>query len=177
MVIGKSDVLLVIDMQNVYLPQNQWECEGITGAISYIGEVLEKFPEDQVIFTRFMAPEHPQGTWKEYNRVNGEINRSEELNAPVQELQKYMTSENTFYKSTYSCISNAQLLEKLMKYDTVYITGVVAECCVLATVFELIDMGKKIVFLRNGIAGESIEKARAVEYILEGLSPMHVMFV
>ncbi|MDO5540856.1 MAG: hypothetical protein Q4F83_12445 [Eubacteriales bacterium] len=47
----------------------------------------------------------------------------------------------------------------------------------LATAFELIDMGKKIVFLRNAIAGESIEKARAVEYILEGLSPMHVLFV
>ena len=55
-------------------------------------------------------------------------------------------------------------------------TGVVAECCVLSTVLDLVDMGKKVVYLQEGIAGESRKKEEEVVSVLKGMSPVHILF-
>ena len=54
------------------------------------------------------------------------------------------------------------------------ITGVVAECCVLSTVFALIDAGIYVVYLTDGVSGLDREKEAATELILSGLDPLHV---
>ena len=53
-------------------------------------------------------------------------------------------------------------------------SGVVAECCVLSTVFALIDMGKYVIYLKDGVAGLDIETEKAVEKVLSGLEPLHL---
>ena len=68
------------------------------------------------------------------------------------------------------------MLEKLDKFDTIYITGVISECCVLSTIFSLIDMGKKIIYCNNGIAGKNEQKEKAVIDVLEELLPLHIEF-
>ena len=73
MKIGKKDLLLVIDMQNVYLPEEDWACPRITTCIPYIQSLLSVFPQEQVIFTRFLAPKEPIGIWKKYNELNKEL--------------------------------------------------------------------------------------------------------
>ena len=73
-------------------------------------------------------------------------------------------------------MSNKNLLEELKKFDTIYVTGLVAECCILSTVFGLIDMGKKVVYCINGIAGQNEEKEKAAIEVLEALSPIHIIF-
>lgn len=75
----------------------------------------------------------------------------------------------------WACIKMDKVI-KLEQFDTIYITGVIAECCVLSTIFSLIDIGKKIIYCKDGIAGQSEEKEKAVIKILEDLSPLHVVF-
>lgn len=174
--INAKDFLLVIDMQNAYLPENPWGCKKLREAIQYILQAIEKFKENQVGFTKFIPPKHPVGTWKDYNKVNKNINRNTWMNEYVEELKPYLREDNTYTKSVYSCCHNDKLYEKLMQYDRIFVAGVVAECCVLSTVLDLVDMGKKVVYLTKGIAGESVEKEAEVICVLQGMSPLHILF-
>lgn len=61
-------------------------------------------------------------------------------------------------------------------YERVFVAGVVAECCVLSSVMDLIDQGKKVMYLTGGIAGVSREKEEMVIKLLEGMSPLHINF-
>ena len=75
-----NDLLLVIDMQNVYLPDQPWACETVAHTKANILKLLEKNPENQTIFTRYIAAEHPVGTWKTYNELNRKINEDPWMN-------------------------------------------------------------------------------------------------
>lgn len=171
-----NSALLVIDMQNVYLPGNEWACIRMPETIKYIEEKIKDFPKSQVFFSQHKASENPKGQWKIYNEKYAKINSSEYLNDYVPELKKYITDDNIFVKTGFSCLSNDNLLVALDKFDTIYVTGVVAECCVLSTIFDLIDIGKKIIYCTNGIASQSEERKKAVIEILNGVSPLRVIF-
>ena len=127
--------LLVIDLQNAYLPGNDWACNRILSVIKNIEDKIKNFPKNQIFFTRFIANSNPYGVWKEYNQKYSEINSNEYLNDYVKEIKKYITKDNSFDKSIYSSLGNKQLFEKLKDFDTIYVTGVVAECCVLSTIY------------------------------------------
>lgn len=171
-----NSALLVIDMQNVYLPENEWSCIKMDTIIKYIEEKIKEFPKSQVFFTQHRAFENPKGEWKIYNEKYSDINSNEYLNDYIPKLKKYLTDDNLFIKSGFSALSSKKLLETLAKFNTIYITGVIAECCVLSTIFSLIDMGKKIIYCNNGIAGQNEQKEKAVIEVLEELSPLHVVF-
>lgn len=174
--INRQDFLLVIDMQNAYLPGNPWGCCRMKEAIQFTLHAIEKFPKDQVAFTRFIPPKNPEGTWKEYNQTNKNINRDTRMNEFVEELKPYICEDNMYSKSVYSCCKNKDLHRTLRQYERIFVTGVVAECCVLSTVLDLVDMGKKVIYLQKGIAGESVEKEEEVVSVLKGMSPVHILF-
>ena len=174
--IGERDFLLVVDMQNAYLPGNPWGCSKMKDAIQYTLQMIDKFPKTQAAFARFLPPDDPQGTWKEYNQTNKNINRNAWMNEFVEELKPYIRRDNTYSKSVYSCCENEELYQKLRQYERIFVTGVVAECCVLSTVLDLVDMGKKVVYLQEGIAGESRKKEEEVVSVLKGMSPVHILF-
>ena len=168
--------LLVIDLQNAYLPGNKWACKKIVSAIKNTEDIIKKFSDNQVFFTKFIATNEPEGVWKDYNEEYADINANEYLNEYVEEIKKYITKDNSFIKSKYSCMSNIELKRKINEFDVIYITGVVADCCVLSTVYELIDMGKKVVFCKDAIAGQNEIKENAVIEVLKGMSPLHIIF-
>lgn len=173
---NENSALLIIDMQNVYLPGNEWECNRMEDTIKYIEDKIKKFSKERIFFSQHIAFENPKGTWKEYNEKYDKINSSKYINDFIDNFKKYITNENVFIKSGFSALSNDILFEKLDKFDTIYVTGVVAECCVLSTIFGLIDMGKKVIYCSAGIAGQNEEKENAVHEVLKELSPLHVMF-
>ncbi len=171
-----NSALLIIDMQNVYLPENEWACDKTRNAIKYIEDKIKDFPENHIFFIKHIASKNPKGVWEDYNNKYAEINSNEYLCDYVPELKKYITNDNLFIKSEFSALSNKNLLNVLSNFDTIYITGVVAECCILSTIFDLIDMGKKIVYCSGGIAGKNEHKENSVKDVLEELSPLHVIF-
>ena len=77
---NSADLLLVIDMQNVYTKGQEWACEDVEAASASILRLLNSRMPEQVIFTRYLAAEHPEGVWKEYNEMNAAVNTDAWLN-------------------------------------------------------------------------------------------------
>ena len=53
-----QDLLLVIDMQNVYTKGQEWACEEVEKASDSILRLLNSRALSQVIFTQYLATKH-----------------------------------------------------------------------------------------------------------------------
>ena len=148
-----NDLLLVIDMQNVYLPDQPWACETAARTKENILKLLENHPKDQTIFTRYIAAEHPVGTWKTYNELNRKINENPWMNELMDGIKEAAESYPVYDKSTYSSFQVPTIRKAAQKADRVILTGVVSECCVLSTFFEGIDLGCKLIWPESGPGG------------------------
>ena len=90
-----NDLLLVIDMQNVYLPDQPWACETVAHTKANILKLLEKHPKNQTIFTRYIAAKHPVGTWKTYNELNRKINEDPWMNELMDGIKEAKRTSST----------------------------------------------------------------------------------
>lgn len=168
-----GDLLVVVDMQNVYLEDQEWACTQTTQAAENIKLLIDDEVCDNNVFTVYYAPEDPVGTWVTYNEWYADINEDEWLNAVVDLLIEYTEIYPTYSKSTYSSFGNADFAELCNYADRIILTGVMAECCVLATAFDAIDAGLEIVYLTDAVAGCSDEYEQETEDIMAFYSPLH----
>ena len=133
-----------------------------------------------VLLTRYIAAadEEAQGVWADYNRENRAINENPVMNEFIPAIARYVEEFPYIDKCTYSCFSNEYVRvaadRSMVHGGRVILTGVVAECCVLSTFFEGTDAGYRFVYLTDACAGVDADSERAVQTILQGLSPLHV---
>ena len=171
----KDDLLLVIDMQNVYNKGQKWECRNTKGAAENIKKIIEVLPKQNVIFTEYIADtKNARGVWKDYNIKYKDVNNDEYANLMVNELKEIAGEYPVYSKSVYSSLAVPQVLEACKKAKRVIVTGVVAECCVLSTVMALIDQGIYTLYITDAVSGLDEPKEKATELILSGLCPLHV---
>lgn len=178
----EKDLFLVIDMQNVYAEGGEWFCPFINTAAKNIVRVIEETKGgnsnvSEVIFTKFIASDNPVGTWVTYNEENKAVNDSVYANEIIEILKPYINDYAVYEKSEYSSLSIEAIKNIVSKYidnGRVVVSGVVAECCVLATVMGLIDMGAEVIYLTDAVAGIDDVTQNAVLKVLEGLDPLHV---
>ncbi len=168
------DLLIVIDMQNVYLPDRDWACPHVPEAAYNIRRLIDS-GRYQTVFTRFDAPVDPVGIWKTYNTEYREINEDPDQSAIIDSLADVAGQYPMYSKSTYSSMTIPELRELALKADRVILTGVVAECCVLATMIDAIDLGCKVVYVTDAVAGQNEEHEAAVETVAHSFSPMHTL--
>jgi nicotinamidase-related amidase len=174
-----GDLILVTDMQNVYTQGQEWACldtEGISLKIADIAAVAKERGAD-VCLTRFMPPQTPEGTWKEYNKKYAGINANSWLNELVPTVKELTQTFPVYDKSVYSSLSIPQIREAARTATRVVLTGVVAECCVLWTAVDAIDLGCKVIYLTDAVSGFTRQKEEATELIFEGLSPLHILMM
>lgn len=169
----ENDLLLVTDMQRVYLKGEKWECLDTEGAAENIKKLIPVM-HDHVIFTEFRASSHPSGTWVKYNEKYRDVNASKELNRIIPSLEEESHHYPLYTKSTYSSMHIPEVKQAALKADNVVVTGVIAECCVLFTVFDLIDLGCHVIYVTDAVSGLTEEKEKAAVQTLVGLSPLHV---
>lgn len=167
------DLLIVVDMQNVYMRGMPWECIHVPETAANIRALIDSGVLERVIFTQFEAPVCPEGTWRDYNRAYEEINKNAKLNEIMPELLPYTDRYPVYVKSTYSSCSAPELVKAAKAADRVLVTGVVAECCILATVEALIDLGVKVLYIKDAVSGQSEEYEKMVEKLVESFSTMH----
>ncbi len=166
-----NDLILVIDMQNVYEPGGAWACANMERTKRNILRLLSSGKD--AAFTVFDPPSSPAGAWKEYCRVNKEINDDREAGALISDFRRYSDALPLYHKSTYSSLSVPSLLADARKHDRVVVTGVVAECCVLSTVMALIDEGIPFVYIRDAVSGLSDESEAETAAIISYMEPVH----
>lgn len=174
---NKNDLLLIIDMQNIYTQGQEWACLDTEGAACRINKIIASNKCQNTIFTCFLPPENPEGIWKDYNIKYAHINANDWGNEMLPQFKDSLTKFPLYSKSVYSSLVIPEVLEAAKQADRVIITGVVAECCVLSTVLALIDAGIYIVYLTDGVSGFTKQKEEATELILSGLSPLHLIMM
>ena len=170
-------LVLIIDVQNVYRIGQPWACETIDGCIRNMETLLKTVPADDVLFTKYAAPERPEGVWKAYNEKYQAINDDPWMNEIVDELKPYLDGRKVIEKSTYSSYLSKEVQEALSGRTVAVLSGVVAECCVLSTLMSLIDAGIYAVYLTDAVSGLDRKLEAETIDILKGLSPLHVSFM
>ena len=95
-----GDVLVVVDMQNAYLEDQCWACTKTSSCAEQIAKLIDDGICDNVVFTEYLAPENPVGTWVTYNEVNAEVNADAWLNEVVDGLKPYLDTYPLYSKST-----------------------------------------------------------------------------
>ncbi len=168
-----KELLLVVDMQNVYREGAPWACHNVGETVRKIQLLLDSGKSDKVIFTRFDAPSEPQGTWMAYNNEYARINENNYLNEIMPELKPYTKRYPVYSKSAYSSYAIKEVREATAEADRILLTGVVAECCILATLTSLIDAGAKVLYLRDAIAGQTPQWDDAIARIATSFSTIH----
>jgi nicotinamidase-related amidase len=171
---SNNDLLLVIDMQNIYTRGQEWACLDTEGAAQRIKKIICSGKCRDTIFTRFLPPEKPSGVWGDYNRKYAHINANDWGNAMLPEFAEELERYPLYSKSVYSSLAIPEVLAAAKEADRVIVTGVVAECCVLSTVMALIDAGIYTIYLTDAVSGFDVPKEDATKLVLSGLSPLHV---
>jgi nicotinamidase-related amidase len=218
-----ADLILVIDMQKVYLPGNPWGCERMPEVIRKIQDLLHALPQanaslpdftretmdasasaqvlpepeshPQVVFTEFLADPNAVHGWAAYNKVNGTINADPGMNALVDAFAPIVRREQgsdgkkscpdgdirhfpIYAKASYSSLRSPELrhlAENCVNAGgRVVLTGVVAECCVLATFFDAVNLGFPVIWLDDAVAGLNAETEAAARLTVQGLAPVQV---
>ncbi len=171
----KRDLLLVIDMQNVYGQGGAWCCRDAGKRAERIKDLIRECRDSlDVIFTRFLSDDRAEGAWKDYNKENAAINDDAYANEMMAVFAGELKTYPLYTKSVYSSLAIPEVREAAQKADRVIVTGVVAECCVLFTAMDLIDEGSHVIYLSDCAAGQSAETEKAAETVLSGLAPVQV---
>ena len=98
-----NDLILVIDMQNVYGRGGAWECSNMERTKDNIHKLLSSGLD--VAFTVFDPPSSPHGAWNEYCRVNKDINEDVFANDLMSDFKDCLSVHPLFHSRKYHKLS------------------------------------------------------------------------
>lgn len=159
---NNGDLLAVIDMQRVYLPEGAWATPGILRAEQNILALLQKY--EDVIFTRHLSAENPVGTWARYNAAALEVDKNPNNARLIESLAAY--EGESLEKTTYSAFGSPDFSCRAQAAKRLILTGVQSEFCVLATLLDAVDAGIDVIYVADAVAGSATHLERAVEDIV-----------
>ena len=155
--------LIVIDMQPIFGdPSSQWCATGFEAIVAPIVQLVERFA-DRVMFTRYIPPAAPRGSWIPYFEQwrFAFVDQRDALYGlvePFPDYVRHISSRESFGKwdeSMHSEVSDA---------TGIVLVGVATECCVLATALAAADAGMFVRVVVDACAGGT---TRAHEAALE----------
>ena len=168
-----EDLLILVDFQNVYLPGQPWACPTIEQAIENTLRIIRSPDAPDYVLTQYLPPADSVGRWKQYNEEYAEINADPFLSDFPDTIKQIVNEGNLITKDTYSSLKSPALQVRLEGKKRVVLTGVVAECCVLATMLDAIDLGYEVIYLYDCISGFSDENEKIIRTLAEAFSPVH----
>lgn len=167
--IGPSAIHLCIDMQRLFDVGGPWPTPWMRRVLPVVIAIVEHSPR-HTVFTRFIppsTPEHSRGNWRAYFEKWAGVTRS--AVAPkclqlVSPLESFVPPASIVDKSVYSAFANGALHRRLQAkgIDTLIVTGSETDVCVLATVLSAVDIGYRIVVVKDGLCSSSDESHDAL---------------
>ena len=149
---------LCVDMQRMFAEDTPWHVPWMARISPQIEELAGRHPA-QTIFTRFLPPEHADdmpGKWRDYYQkwwmMTGE-HLPRGLIDLASSLASLVPPARHFDKRTYSPWIDGRLHPILQseRVDTLVITGGETDVCVLATTLGAIDLGYRVIVLRDAV--------------------------
>ena len=180
--IGPNAVHLCIDMQRLFAEQTEWHTPTLADIVPNIARIIEAKP-GRTIFARFTVPETPdaaEGNWRRYYQYwSGIVQASSSdpgLVDVIEPLAALARQAETLDKPTYSMFGVSGLADRLAarNVDTLVITGVETDVCVLATVFDAIDRGYRIIVVKDAVTSGSLESHKATIDLLLPRMPQQI---
>jgi nicotinamidase-related amidase len=162
--LSNRSVHLCVDMQRIFSAEGPWPTPWMQRVLPVVTALAERHPE-RTVFTRFIPPERPEqmpGMWQRYYTrwriATGECLDPEllELMAPLSAL---CPPAAVIDKTRYSGFAEPNLLAHLRERDAdaLIISGSETDVCVLATVLDAVDLGYRVVVVRDAVCSSSDE--------------------
>ncbi|NVP58348.1 cysteine hydrolase family protein [Mycoplana rhizolycopersici] len=149
---------ICLDMQRMFAEDTPWRVSWMPRVLEEILEVANRYPEC-TIFTRFVPPnssgEMP-GMWRDYYEKWPMMTRTQiepGLVDLVADLKRLVPPARIFDKVTYSPWLNGQLHSLLSRegIEKLVLTGGETDVCVMATALGAIDLGYKVILLKDAV--------------------------
>jgi nicotinamidase-related amidase len=157
-------VHLCIDMQRIFTDEGPWPTPWMGRVLPVVAELAGRHPQ-RTVFTRFITPAQPHempGTWQIYYERWRNATRAEldpgllELVPPLAALAPPATViDKTRYSGFVGSELHAHLLAR--SADGLIITGSETDVCVLATVLNAVDLGWRVILVRDAVCSSSDE--------------------
>jgi nicotinamidase-related amidase len=168
-------VHLCIDMQRIFSADGLWATPWMERVLPVVAEIAGRFPE-RTVFTRFITPATPgqmPGMWRRYYERWRETTREKidpHLLDLMPKLARFAPPAAVIDKSRYSAFAEPHLHAHLMerKADGVIVTGSETDVCVLATVLGAVDLGYRVIVVRDAICSSSDEGHDALLRVYHG---------
>lgn len=163
-------LLVVVDMQDVFrVAESPWATPGFDELEEPIGRLVDAFGH-RVVFTRFLVPERPAGSWVPYYETWPEVTRPErrgwlELAEPYRALAPATIDRETFGKW------GRQMEAAAGPSRTIVLCGVATDCCVLSTAVPAADDGAFVRVVGDACRGATADAHERALAIMSGFAP------
>jgi len=162
--------LAVIDMQRVFAePGSPWLAPRFAEVVDPIRRLVAVF-QPRVTFTRFVAPDVPQGAWQGYYAQWPFALQPRD--APIYDLVDDLAGEPgpTLDATTFS--KWGPDLSAKVGGGTLVLAGVSTDCCVLSTALAAADAGTAVRVVGDACAGVDDESHAGALRIMQLQSPL-----
>lgn len=161
-------VLVAIDMQPVFGdPGSPWAAPRFAEVLPVVRALADAAGPDRTVLTRFVAPEHPEGAWVPYYADWPFALQPPDAPAYalVPELADLADLVPVVTATTFGKWG-PELAAHLAPGDTMLLTGVSTDCCVLSTALAAADAGVAVRVVAEACAGsDDVSHARALDAI------------
>jgi len=156
--IAPTALLVVVDMQELFRSHPEWGTQALTGIIPPIQRLLMAKP-DNAWFSRFIPAQRAdqaEGTWRRFYRRWHSVTLDQlgpgQIDV-VHELRPWV--KRVADKSGFSALGNAELSRAAVAAGQVILTGVETDVCVLATAFDAVEAGLRVVLAVDALTSAS----------------------
>lgn len=157
--LGRNTLFVCIDMQEMFLSGGDWHCPDARSIVPAC-TALAQAAGEAAVFTRFRAArtaENATGSWRGFYRRWASVTEAEagpEAAEIIPELRPLATPRRTFDKTGYGAFGSAEFAAfvRRTQADTLVISGIETDVCVMATVLEAVDLGLRVVLPRDALA-------------------------
>ena len=160
----ERSVHLCVDMQRLFSADGPWPTPWMDKVLPVVVALASRHPE-RTIFTRFIPPERPEqmpGMWRRYY-ARWRVATREVLPLELLELMPPLAAlcppATTIDKTRYSAFVEPGLITHLRRreVDILIVSGYETDVCVLATVLDAVDIGYRVIVVRDAICSSSDE--------------------
>jgi nicotinamidase-related amidase len=160
----RRTIHLCVDMQRLFSTEGPWPALWMDRVMPVVTELASRHPE-RTVFTRFIPPERATdmpGMWQRYYSRWKAATR-QQLDPALLELlpplAKLCPPATVIDKTRYSAFAESQLIQHLQarEADGLIVTGSETDVCVLATVLGAVDLGYRVIVVRDAVCSSSDE--------------------
>lgn len=174
--IRDDEWLVVVDRQRVFA-ENEWSAWGCADGSYHNAdkpfEALAKAYGDRVVYTRYVAPERPDGAWKDY------FADWPQFLVPADDPVYDLTGDTAALAQGHTVLSmttfgkwGPELSRAIGGSTHIALCGVSTDCCVLATALAAGDAGVSVRVVEDACVGSTPENHRMALDVMRLFSPL-----